>query len=92
MPALYVVFVVYLVFSASALVLLKFGSSNLSFLWENSAFQFRIDPWFVSGLSLYALSFLLSLFPFLNPYWGEGITRAGRQNGVDTGLAGLRIK
>ncbi len=66
MPALYVVFVVYLVFSASALVLLKFGSSNLSFLWENSAFQFRIDPWFVSGLSLYALSFLLSLYLIKN--------------------------
>ena len=66
MPVLYVVFIIYLAFSAGALVLLKFGSSNFSMLWDTNALQIRIDPWFVSGLFLYVLSFLLSLYLIKN--------------------------
>jgi len=59
---LWVIFVIYILMSATGLFLIKTGTETTSLVIENSIFNFRLSIRLIVGFIIYVCSFLLSVY------------------------------
>jgi len=59
---IWIVFIIYVLLSATGLLLIKMGTSDTSLVLQEGFFNLQTSPKFIIGLIIYICSFILSIY------------------------------